>query len=833
MKISADGMKGSENIRAELPAPNSPKSRRSLILGIIFNFAFFGMISGIWAVPTIWSQPEQRQVAISGTTVAFSVSATGRGILTYQWLHNGFLITGATNTSLYLADIQYSDHGFYQVKVTDSLGTVNSEAGFLNVQLKSSLVQGWGENGQVQSSVPAGLSNVVAVAAGYDHSLALKSDGTVVGWGENRFNQIAIPADLNNVVAIAAAGYRSLALKSDGTVAAWGSDCTGGTTIPTGLNKVVAIATGGQMGLALKSDGTVVELGNYGYKHVPVGLNSVIAIAVGYWHGLALKSDGTVVAWGSNSYGQATVPAGLNNVVGIAAGEWQSFALRSDGTVIAWGNGLYQMTTALPGLDNIVAMAGGPYRFFALKSDGTVVGWDSSTWASATPGSLSSVVAIAAGKSQSLALVQLLPPAIATGLASQTLDFGQTASFKVIATGGALSYQWKKNGVIIPDAHSEALILSGVSAADGGRYTVTVQNSQGVATSLPAALLIRPSLKTTSAVQAGCGSAFLTADLNPNGLATTVRFDYGLTLGYGLSTANVMLAASGSDSAIRSAVGLAPHTTYHMRALARNAAGMTISPDRSFRTLPQSDLNRDGFADLLAINPATRATTVLYTRNGVLSGTAAGPVIPATLAFRGEADFNGDGKTDWVLCDAMTRKVRVWFMNGANRASELIGPAIPAGYDIAAVEDMNADGKPDLILLNWSTGRTLIWKLNGLTVLSAVDGPVLPSGFHIVGVDDLAGNGKRDLLLWNSWTGATKILALNGTAQLTSYDGPAIPPGSCPAGLDAFNSDDNADWLVFDVMARKTQIWKMSGRTRISTMAGPAIPAGLTLLGTE
>ena len=34
-----------------------------------------------------------------------------------------------------------------------------------------------------QSDVPAGLSNVVAVAAGGQHSLALKADGTVVAWG--------------------------------------------------------------------------------------------------------------------------------------------------------------------------------------------------------------------------------------------------------------------------------------------------------------------------------------------------------------------------------------------------------------------------------------------------------------------------------------------------------------------------------------------------------------------------------------------------------------------------------------------------------------------------
>ena len=63
-----------------------------------------------------------------------------------------------------------------------------------------------------QTTVPGGLSNVVAIAAGGYHSLALKSDGTVVGWGDNGYGQTTVPAGLSNVAAIAAGGYHSLAL---------------------------------------------------------------------------------------------------------------------------------------------------------------------------------------------------------------------------------------------------------------------------------------------------------------------------------------------------------------------------------------------------------------------------------------------------------------------------------------------------------------------------------------------------------------------------------------------------------------------------------------------
>ena len=115
----------------------------------------------------------------------------------------------------------------------------------------------------------------LAIASGINHSLALKSDGTVAAWGDNRFGQTNIPVGLSNVVAIARGDFHSLALKSDGTVAAWGVNNYGQTTIPASLSNVVAIAGGGS-------------------------------------HSLALKSDGTVAAWGRNGFGQTTVPGGLN-----------------------------------------------------------------------------------------------------------------------------------------------------------------------------------------------------------------------------------------------------------------------------------------------------------------------------------------------------------------------------------------------------------------------------------------------------------------------------------------------------------------------------------------
>jgi alpha-tubulin suppressor-like RCC1 family protein len=73
-------------------------------------------------------------------------------------------------------------------------------------------VVGWGTGDYGQTTIPAGLSGVTAIAAGHYHSLALKSDGTVVGWGADWLT--TIPAGLSGVTAIAAGSSHSLAVKA-------------------------------------------------------------------------------------------------------------------------------------------------------------------------------------------------------------------------------------------------------------------------------------------------------------------------------------------------------------------------------------------------------------------------------------------------------------------------------------------------------------------------------------------------------------------------------------------------------------------------------------------
>ena len=72
---------------------------------------------------------------------------------------------------------------------------------------------GWGQNWAGAATHQEGLSGVVAIAAGAYHSMALKSNGTVVCWGYNSQGETDTPAGLTGVTAISAGEYFSLALK--------------------------------------------------------------------------------------------------------------------------------------------------------------------------------------------------------------------------------------------------------------------------------------------------------------------------------------------------------------------------------------------------------------------------------------------------------------------------------------------------------------------------------------------------------------------------------------------------------------------------------------------
>jgi len=176
------------------------------------------------------------------------------------------------------------------------------------------------------------------IAAGANHTLALKADGTVVAWGYNDSGQINVPSGLIDVVAIEAKGEKNIALKADGAMVIWGDSSDGQTIVPPGLTNVVAIGAGDAHTLAVKQDGTVVSWGrnNYGQTNVPASLGQSIAVAAtgGSYHSLALLD--ALPSMSSSLPTSQAVNSGTNATLTIMArGPSLAYQWYKDGVPIA------------------------------------------------------------------------------------------------------------------------------------------------------------------------------------------------------------------------------------------------------------------------------------------------------------------------------------------------------------------------------------------------------------------------------------------------------------------------------------------------------------------
>jgi alpha-tubulin suppressor-like RCC1 family protein len=232
-------------------------------------------------------------------------------------------------------------------------------------------------------TLPTGLSNVVAVALGGGHganALALTREGKVIGWGANRYGEANVPESVSNVVAVSAGFFHSLVLTEEGNVVAWGYPPA--SAVPSGLTNVIAIAAGGFHNVALLRHGTIVAWGNNGSGQitVPPEASNVIAIAAGWYSSFAVRADGRLIAWGQHYDNQsgnisAEPPALITNALAVAAHGNHSMALRKDGHIIAWGNNAAGQINVPEGLSNVVAIATGDAHSLALVDQTGHTAW--------------------------------------------------------------------------------------------------------------------------------------------------------------------------------------------------------------------------------------------------------------------------------------------------------------------------------------------------------------------------------------------------------------------------------------------------------------------------
>lgn len=314
-----------------------------------------------------------------------------------------------------------------------------------------------------------GIRDVIAIAAGGSHSLAVKKDGTVWAWGGNLNgvlgngketfmestkkhpegevignNDQTLPVQvfgISDVVAVAANHSVSYALKKDGTIWGWGFVSRPNSTSPIQLEgwfDVISITTKYNL-LALKSDGTVWTYDSKGVPSKIEGLINIKAIADSGGTSYAIDNDGTVWVWGIN-FGDGkiidrSIPVqvkGIKDVVAIQAHSGGPFYLKKDGTVWTSGDnvggqlgiGSYEdsdIPVQVHGLMRIKQIAGGlGYRALAIKTDGTLWAWGNGYVGDGTQRWRTTPVWIKSYESEELAEDQIL-----VEIDDKTLDFDQ------------------------------------------------------------------------------------------------------------------------------------------------------------------------------------------------------------------------------------------------------------------------------------------------------------------------------------------------------------------------------------------------------------------------
>lgn len=238
----------------------------------------------------------------------------------------------------------------------------------------------------------AGITGAVAIAAGDGFSMALRYDRSVWTWGSRTDGTLgrldcSLPnpavetcnrpenIGLSNIVGIAAGDAHALAVSATGEVWSWGRNLYGelgdGTTSPRdvpglvpGLSGVVAVSAGAGFSLALKRDGTVWAWGDSSWRQLGDGviqsfssspvqvpnMPAISSINAGYAHSTARTSTGEMWIWGNWIQGQlgfgntqptpGAVPAphsGLGLVTSAAGGNRHTLIVKPNGELWSWG----------------------------------------------------------------------------------------------------------------------------------------------------------------------------------------------------------------------------------------------------------------------------------------------------------------------------------------------------------------------------------------------------------------------------------------------------------------------------------------------------------------
>ena len=318
---------------------------------------------------------------------------------------------------------------------------------------EKNLILAWGNNGSGRLgdgtttsrsspvSVIGGFTDWIQVSAGNEHSLGLRSNGTVWAWGDNasgrlgdgtithRSSPVPVVGGFTNWIQASAGWDHSLGLRANGTLWAWGDNASGrlgdGTSaarsspvsVIGGFTDWIYAGVGAGFSIGLRANGTAWAWGAGGVGRLGSGSDtnttSPVSVVGGFtdWiqlstyrlHTVGVRANGDAWAWGFNGNGvlgdntttnrnsPVSVVGGFTNWIQASAGWDHSLGLRANGTVWAWGAGANgklgtnnttnrsSPVAVVGGFTNWISVDGGEEHSVGVRVDGTAWAWGLNT----------------------------------------------------------------------------------------------------------------------------------------------------------------------------------------------------------------------------------------------------------------------------------------------------------------------------------------------------------------------------------------------------------------------------------------------------------------------
>lgn len=219
-----------------------------------------------------------------------------------------------------------------------------------------------------------------------------------------------------------------------------------------------------------------------------------------------------------------------------------------------------------------------------------------------------------------------------------------------------------------------------------------------------------------------------------------------------------------------------------------------------------SDMNGDGYADIIAVSPQNGRVVVWPSKGATLAIPIGNP---AWMENQGNytgynfmlADMNGDGKSDLVAVSPQHGRAVVWVSTGTSFIIPSGNPAWMENQgDLSGcnfmVADMNGDNKSDLVAVSPQNGSAVVWTSNGksLNISSGnhawMENQGNYSGYNFM-VADMTGDGKSDLVAVSVQNGRAVVWTSSGTNLI-------IPDGN-PAWMENQGNFSGYNFMVADM----------------------------------